>query len=173
METFADLIKILLPAGLVLYAMYLTVRSFLNKEFEKRLVDIRIKNNETIMPIRLQAYERVCLLLERISPHQLVLRVNDPTYTVGEFQQMLLKAVREEFHHNISQQVYVSEQSWDLVKAAVEDIVMIINASAQQLRPDARGIELAKTIMEQLMQRNEDPVTKALKSVKSEVRMFF
>lgn len=173
MEIFADLIKILLPAGVVLYAMYLTVRSFLNKELEKKLVDIKVKNNEIIMPIRLQAYERVCLLLERISPHQLVLRVNDPSYTVAEFQQMLLRAVREEFHHNISQQVYVSEQSWDLVKASVEDIVMIINASAQQLRPDARGIELAKVIMEQLMQRNEDPVTKALKSVKNEVRMYF
>lgn len=173
MEIFADLIKILLPAAVVLYAMYLTVRSFLNKELEKKLVDIKVKNNEIIMPIRLQAYERVCLLLERISPHQLVLRVNDPSYTVAEFQQMLLKAVREEFHHNISQQVYVSEQSWDLVKASMEDIVMIINASAQQLRPDARGIELAKAIMEQLMQRNEDPVAKALKSVKSEVRMYF
>jgi len=173
MEIFGDLIKILLPAGVVLYAMYLTVRSFLNKDLEKRLVDIKIKNNDIIMPIRLQAYERVCLLLERISPHQLVLRVNDPTYNVAEFQQMLLKAVREEFHHNISQQVYVSEQSWDLVKAAMEDIVMIINASAQQIRPDARGIELAKAIMEQLMQRNEDPVAKALKSVKAEVRMYF
>jgi hypothetical protein len=181
METIiGDLIKILLPAAAVMYAMYLIVRSFLNnqfqiinKEFEKKLVDIKVENTKTILPLRLQAYERMCLFLERISPHSLVLRINNPAYNVVQFQQQLLKEIRDEFNHNLSQQVYMSDASWGLIKNSMEEIISLINQSASTLAGDARGLELAKMIFENLLQRSEDPTSKALKFVKNEIRQVF
>ncbi|MBD0256088.1 MAG: hypothetical protein ICV83_10240, partial [Cytophagales bacterium] len=68
MEVLLDLAKVLLPSALLLYGMYLTVNAFLRKDFERRLVDIKLKNTDITLPLRLQAYERMCLFLERITP---------------------------------------------------------------------------------------------------------
>ncbi|HEX8545397.1 MAG TPA: hypothetical protein VF691_00470 [Cytophagaceae bacterium] len=173
MEVLGDLIKILLPAAAVLYAMYLTVKAFLNKDFDKRLVDIKIKNTEVTLPLRLQAYERMCLFLERISPHNLVVRLNEPAYNAIQFHQKLLSEVREEFNHNVSQQIYMSDQSWAMVRNAMEEVVSVINASGSALPSDARGLDMAKLIFENLLQKNEDPTTKALKFLKNEIRSVF
>jgi len=173
MEILGDFLKIILPATAVMYGMYLTVRSFLNKDFEKKLVDIRIKNNEIVLPIRLQAYERMALFLERISPHNLILRVNDPSYTVGQLHQRMLLEIREEYNHNLSQQVYMSDQAWGLIKSSMEEVIATINKSSVNIPTDARGIELAKMVFENLLQKKEDPVLKALKFIKKEIQQVF
>ncbi len=173
MEVLGDFLKIILPAAAVMYAMFLTTRSFLNKDFEKRLVDIRLKNNEIILPLRLQAYERMALFLERISPHNLIMRVNDPAYNVAQLHQRMLMEIREEYNHNLSQQVYMTDQAWTLVKNSVEEVIAIVNKSSSGIPPDAKGIELAKMVFENLVQKNEDPVAKALKFLKKEIQQVF
>lgn len=173
MEILGDFLKISLPAAAVMYAMFLTVRSFLNKDFEKKLVEIRIKNNELILPIRLQAYERMALFLERISPHNLIMRVNDPAYNVAQLHQRLLIEIREEFNHNLSQQVYMSDQAWTIIKTSMEEVIAEINKSSTGIPPESKGIELAKMIFENLVQKNEDPVNKALKFIKTEIQQVF
>ncbi|MEL7006572.1 MAG: hypothetical protein AAFN93_28190 [Bacteroidota bacterium] len=89
MEEFIELIKILAPAGLMLYLAYLLVRSFLQKQLSEQRLAISQKNQEIVIPIRLQAYERVCLLLERISVNNLITRLNNSEYTSQELQTIL------------------------------------------------------------------------------------
>lgn len=173
MDVIGDLLKILLPALVVLYAMYLTVKAFLSKEFEKKVLDLKTKNTEIVLPIRLQAYERMALFLERIAPHNLIIRLNDPGYNAGTFQQVLLAEIRNEFNHNLSQQVYMTDSTWSVVKGTMEEIISIINQSASEVPADAKGIELAKMIFENLLKRNEDPSNKALKVLKKEIQQVF
>lgn len=173
MEIIVEFAKLLIPALAVLYAMYLTVKSFLTKELEKKVMEYKMKNTEIILPVRLQAYERMCLFLERISPNNLILRLNDTSYTAKQFQQILLSEIREEYYHNLSQQVYMSDESWNLVKNAMEEIVLAINSAASGLNDDARSIELAKQVFEKMLQKNADPAAYALKSVKDEIRHIF
>ena len=115
----------------------------------------------------------MCLFLERISLHNLVVRTNNPAYNSSSFQQKLLNEIREEFNHNLSQQVYMSDQSWAMIKQAMEETISIINKSSSVIAPDDKGIELAKMIFENLLQRNEDPTAKALKFIKNEIRQVF
>jgi hypothetical protein len=173
MELLLEFVKIVLPAGLVLYGVFLTVKAFLNKEFETKLINIKTKNTETVLPIRLQAYERVCLLLERVSPHNLILRVNNPAYTSSQLQQIMVNEIREELNHNLSQQVYMSDQAWGLSKSAIEEIIGLVNSAAEEVDPNSRGVELAKRLFDKLMQKNEDPCLVALKFVKNEIRQSF
>lgn len=173
MEILGDLIKILLPAAIVLYAMYLTVKAFLNKDFEKKLVEIKLKNTEQILPLRLQAYERMCLFLERITPQNLVVRVNNPNYNNYSFQQQLIAEIREEFNHNLSQQLYMSDQAWALVKNAMDEIIALINITAKELPPDGKSIELAKGILDNYLKNNQYPTENALKYLKNEIRQVF
>jgi len=173
MEILAEFAKIILPAGVVLYAMYLTVRSFLKKDMEMKFLEIKMKNTETILPIRLQAYERMCLFLERINPNNLIPRLNVGTYNAIEFQQILLKELREEYNHNLSQQVYMSDEAWSLIQNAMEEVVVIVNESARDLTDKHKGLDLAKVILETMLERNVDPIAYPLKFIKDEIRQSY
>ena len=173
MEALIEFGKIILPAGAVLYAVFLTVRMFLTKDLEKRLLELKMKNTDTITPIRLQAFERICLFLERISPNNLIMRIKNDDFKSGQFQQILLHEIREEFNHNLSQQVYMSDEAWNMVKNAMEEIVMIINEAAGSVDPESKCIELAKKIFEVTMGREKQAVDFALKTIKDEIRGLF
>ena len=173
MEIVADLLKIILPAGLVIYGMYLTVISFLRKEREKMLVDLKTQNTQIILPIRLQAGERLCLLLERITPNNVIRRVNNSSFSARELHSQLLIEVREEFNHNLSQQVYFSDETWESIKRALENVVTLFNTGLQDLNEDARGIDLAKRIFQLSLDQKHNPIQTALKNVKSEIRVYF
>ena len=118
MEVLIEFGKILIPASVVLYAAYLLVRAQIQKEVELKRLDVRGKGIETILPNRLQAYERMTLFLERISPPNLLVRLNNPQMPTRDFHQLLLQEIRNEFNHNVTQQVYISNDVWELIKNA-------------------------------------------------------
>ncbi len=173
MEIILDFGKILLPAGLVLYAMYLTMKSILAKEVVKANLDYKIESSKIALPSRLQAFERMCLFLERLSPGNLVLRLNNTNMSAKELQHLMVSEIREEFNHNLSQQIYLSDESWALIKNTMEDVIALINTNAENLTDDAKSVELAKLIFNEMEKREVDPVTVTLSEVKSEIRDIF
>jgi hypothetical protein len=174
MEIIGDLLKILLPAGAVLYGMFVTTKNFLQKDFDRRLVELRIRNTDIVLPLRLQAYERMCLFLERIAPNNLLRRVNrNGVFTVGELHSLLLNEIREEYGHNLSQQIYMSDAAWMAIRTAMEEVVVYINSAASGIAKEAPSIELGKAIFETLIQHSADPTGKALQFIKTEIRQVF
>lgn len=173
MEAIIEFGKILLPAAAVMYAMYLTIKSFVNKELEKYRMEIRGKSIETVLPNRLHAYERVCLFLERISPDNLVVRLNNGEYTAREFQQILLNEIREEYNHNVSQQLYMSNEVWEMVKNAKENLIVAVNEATYELPETATSVDLSKLIFEKIMSNESDFIQTALYAVKNEIRETF
>jgi len=173
MEIIADLLKILVPAALVLYAMYFTVSSFLKKQLEEKQTEKHQQQIATVLPIRLQAYERMCLFLERISLNNLIVRLNGTATTALEFQQILMREVREEFNHNLSQQVYMSHDTWELVRNAQQEVITMVNQAASQIPADAAPLELSKKIFERIIQEHRHPTADALKALKAEIQREF
>ena len=173
MDVILDFGKILLPAALVLYTMYLTMKSILAKELMKSNMDYKIENSKVVLPNRLQAFERMALFLERLSPGNLVLRLNSRNMTAKELQHLMISEIREEFNHNLSQQIYMSDQSWDLIKNTVEDVIALINTNAEKLSEESKSVELAKMIFNEIEKRDIDPVAVTLSQVKSEIRDVF
>jgi len=173
MEIIIEFGKLLIPALLVLYAMYLTVKNVLEKEIVSKEVDLKIKNYEIILPLRLQAYERLTLLLERISPNHILVRLSNPNYSAVEFQRLLVKEIRDEFNHNLSQQIYIGEESWTLVNKAVEDTISVINRSGSSLKDDAKAMDLTKAIFGEILQNESDSISLALSQLKKEVSQFY
>ena len=172
MDALIEFGKLLIPAAIVLYAMYLVVKSFLDKELQKKHLEVRGKSIETVLPNRLHAYERVCLFLERISPNNLIVRLNNGKYTAGEFQQILLNEIREEYNHNVSQQVYMSDEVWEKVKSAKEDLIVMINEATANLPGEATNMDLARKIFERAIEK-DDLIQIALLAAKNEIRQTF
>lgn len=173
MELIGDLLKILLPALLVLFGMYYVVQLQLSKQLEERKEQSKQKNIETILPLRLQAYERMVLFLERITPQNLLLRLKDSSVQVADFQQNMLREIREEFNHNVAQQIYVSHEVWVKIVDAKESVITLVNQSATGLALDATAIELAKKIIENSMLNDIQPTTEAIKKIKEEASELF
>lgn len=173
MEMVYDLLKITLPAVVVLYISYLLVRSFLQKQLDEVAFGVRQKNQEVVVPIRLQAYERVVLLLERITPSNLLSRLGNPDYSAEEFQQILIHEIRNEVNHNLSQQVYMSNSAWTYVTTAVEQTISLINSSSNGLDKKAKGIDLARVILENGAGQELDTPQQAIKFIKEEIQEIF
>jgi len=173
MEEALDFIKIALPAGLAIYAMHLTISSFLKKDFEKKLLDIKHKSTEIILPNRLQAYERMTLFLERISPGNLILRVNDPSYTAKQLQAALIRDIRDEFNHNLSQQVYMSDEVWKRIKNTVEELIALINEAEREAGAEAKGIDLAKVIFSKMSEDGAVDIDGTIRQLKGEIQRLF
>lgn len=104
-------------------------------------------NRAVLLPLRLQAYERMALFLERIDPNQLVMRIHTAGLTVSQEQNLLLTAIRSEFEHNLSQQIYISDPVWEKVCDAKADIEAIINTVAADYDKDAESREFAETVL--------------------------
>lgn len=173
MEPIWDLLKIIIPAGIVLYAMFLVVKTMLQKQNEARIIEMKSKNKEIVLPIRLQAYERMTLFLERISPDQIIKRVHKSEMNVAELQFVLLNDIREEYNHNLSQQVYMSDEAWKIIKNAKEELIMLVNQSAKSLDPESKSIELVKIIYSQSLEKRIDSIEYGLTYLKNEIQQEF
>jgi hypothetical protein len=165
-------LKYILPSLVVLAAAYYLLKLFLDNEQKKRTSEIKMAGYKIITPIRLQAYERLVLFIERISPESLVMRLHKPELSALQMQTALIIAIREEFEHNLSQQVYVSSQAWDLVRSAKEDMIKLINTSATRINDNSFATEFSQKIFE--LSLGEKLVTKtALEFLKNEIRQVF
>jgi hypothetical protein len=102
--------------------------------------------------LQLQAYERLILLTDRIALPNLIQRVNQPGLDAREMQSLLTMSIRQEFEHNITQQIYVSAEAWDAVRNFKEQNLLVINQIASFLPPEAPGIELNKHLLDLLVQ---------------------
>jgi hypothetical protein len=173
MEAVIEFGKILLPASIVLYGAYLLVRAFIQKEIELKQLEIRSRSIETVLPNRLQAYERITLFLERMSPQNLLVRLNTASMPAREFHQLLLSEIRNEYNHNVSQQVYMSEDVWNMVKNAKEDLIVTINEAASDIGMDATSLDLSKKIFERTVNKPVDPLAHALTELKREIQRTF
>jgi hypothetical protein len=169
METFMELLKIFLPALLVMLTAWLVIRSILRDDQEQRRQDLLLQTVQTITPVRLQAYERVVLFLERITPESLIMRTARPDMTAQQLQSALVTGVRSEYEHNLSQQIYITNEAWEMVKNARGTVVRLVNSVASQLPPTATGEELSRLLLEEVMEMDAEPTKIAIAYIKAEI----
>jgi len=170
---FLILLAIVLPATAVAVTSYFLLRNFLNSQEKQKLFSIKSENQKEALPLRLQAYERIMLMLERMRPGSLLFRVDSSGLTAAEFQGKLLSDIRNEFEHNLSQQIYLSVAVWPLITAAREEMVRLINSAALELSEDATGKDLAQLIFQKSVEQDILAVDKAGKALKAEVQQLF
>lgn len=173
MTEFLEILKYILPSLVVLAISYLLVKSFLESDTKRKMVDIKVTNTKLMTPVRMQAYERLILLLERISPVNLIMRTSTQVVPAKEYHGILLQNLRDEFDHNISQQLYVSDLAWEKVLIAKEETIKLINTSAAKLTDEANSTNLASKILELSFEYSKMPVNEALEFLKEEFRKKF
>ena len=163
-----EILKYCIPALIVLLATWIVMYKLFQNEQQKREWELKKAAQKEISPIRLRAYERLALVLERTQPEHLLMNLDVSQFTVPQLQQRLLQTIRLEFDHNISQQIYVSEQVWDKIVAARGQMLAFVSAMAMQLPPDSTSLDYAKTLLTAYSTNGETANETALHALKEE-----
>jgi len=169
METLSDILKITIPALIVFFTAWILLRNMISNEQNKRNQELILQNSRTVIPIKLQAYERIVLFLERISLESLLVRVSTPGMSFAHLHSALLTTIRSEFEHNLSQQIYMSPQAWEVVRNARSNTIKIINSEAEKMPATATGMDFSKHLLEKVIELEKEPTRAAIEYIKGEV----
>lgn len=171
MNFVIEIIKYTVPALIVLVACYLIVQKFLVAETERKQLALFKESNDVTLRLRLQAYERLVLFVERINPRQLIPRLYDSSMTVRDLQQAIIFTIKAEFEHNMAQQIYVSPNAWKTVVSVKEQEMNMTNHIARSTDPEAPAKELHAKIMDYILKVDgELPTDVALQILNEEVK---
>jgi hypothetical protein len=169
MEPVTDILKITIPALIVFFTAWVLLRNMIKNDQDKRRQELLLQSSRTVTPIKLQAYERIILFLERISLESLLVRVNTPDMSATQLHSAMLNAIRSEFEHNLSQQIYMSQQAWEVVRNARSNMIKLINSEVDKLPPDSSALTLSKRLLEKIMELEQEPTRAAIDYVKAEI----
>ena len=156
-----DVVILLIPLAGMLLITYLLLQHFFSKTLKENEKELIALKNKTILPLKMQAYERAILFLERIDPNNMIIRVHKNGMNAATLHVELLKIIREEYTHNMSQQIYISPNSWKELLTGKEETIQMINTSINQLDNKSNGIELSAKIFENIAKRKISPSEKA------------
>tara|TARA_R110001592_G_scaffold237306_1_gene496070 strand:- start:7235 stop:7756 length:522 start_codon:yes stop_codon:yes gene_type:complete len=162
----AGIILCTLINGIVVYKL---VAKLLEEQKDNLKISARIEQKKLIDPMRIQAYERCIILLERIRPQALVMRVYKGGMNARFTQTEFVRTIREEFNHNMSQQLYVSDNAWSLLVLAREEIVQLIQVCSQDLSDTDSGGEFSKKLMATFHMLEKSPIDEAISFLKQEM----
>ena len=161
----------LLPAIVVGIVAYYFFKGNTSNEEGRRRYLIQKEAQKQILPLRLQAYERITLYLERIDPIKLLVRVKPFSDSKDDYENLLIRTIEQEYDHNLTQQIYVSSECWNLLNAAKNATINVIRQGAMREKDgdvDKMRQEIIQNFMEEI-----SPSQKALTYVKGEVSELF
>lgn len=163
-----ELLRYLLPSLVMLALVYMLAKSLLRHLEIRNASEAKQSVHQAALPVRMQAYERLILLLERLRPSSLLIRNSGVGMTASQLQAQLLQNIRDEFEHNLSQQLYVSGAAWEKVRSAREETIKLINSIAAKLTTDATATDLAQQILIAEIDLSYNAVNLALDALKAE-----
>ncbi|WP_051568566.1 DUF7935 family protein [Crocinitomix catalasitica] len=173
-----QLATVILPALIIFAAVYYFVNKWGQIQHERNnIAMIQAKSKQPaenkikhhFFPLQVDAYQRMVLFLERIAPNNLVMRLNKPGLPARALQQEFLQNVRQEYEHNLAQQIFISAEAWSMVQNSKEEVLKIINIAATKLEPDAVGNDLCQAIFELTAQLKNQPTDSAINFLKKEL----
>lgn len=168
-----EIFKFTIPALVVFLVTHLTIKNFLDNDYQKKVLQLKKKGNAAVVPLKMQAYERLIIYMERINPSILLVRLTTSNMSALQLKNELLHTINEEYNHNVAQQLYVSPQAWRMIRVVREQLQHIINESYASLESNAKGVDLGKRILEVIIDTDEIPTDKAIDFLKKEFKLMF
>ncbi|MBP1839815.1 DUF7935 family protein [Formosa algae] len=153
-----------LVTGLI--AFYFFKEHTKNEDGRRRFL-LKKEMQVNAMPLRLQAYERMALFLERITPSKLLIRVQPMSTDKGDYEMLLISNIEQEFDHNLSQQIYITDECWNIIIAAKNSTIQLVRKAGMSDKTDSAN-KLREVILSEMMEKRA-PSDAALSYIKEEV----
>ena len=162
-----DLFLFAIPSLITGLIAYYFFKEHTKNEDGRRRFLLKKDMQANSMPLRLQAYERMALFLERIAPSKLLIRITPTSSNKEDYESLLIQSVEQEFEHNLSQQIYVSDKCWSIISTAKNATLQLIRKASLSEKTDSAN-KLREVILTEMMDRRA-PSDAALSYIKEEV----
>jgi hypothetical protein len=166
-----DILKYTLPSLIVFATAYYLLKQYLNHQTVLKSMEIKSKDDNTLTAVKLQAYERLTLFLERIMPYNLYLRLNNSELNAKTLQNAMLIALQQEYEHNLTQQVYISNNLWKIIKLAKDQTVDIISQCGDHVYNTEGTDALMNQINKVMNELKINPIEQAKAAIKKELEL--
>lgn len=167
MHAFLPVIILIIVAGAIVWV----VQKFINRDQQLRILETKLSTKKDIVMLRLQAYERLVLLLERIHPAAVIGRLSISGLSAKQLQTLMAATIQTEFEHNYTQQLYVSAEAWNLVVASKNELIKFITLAASTQPEDASAVQLSQHLLNIIATAEHPlPTQTALDFLKAEAR---
>lgn len=173
MEFFLDILKLTIPAVIVGATAYMLLKALLDERQRMDRALLRNDAQKITLPLRLSAYERLMLLCDRADVANTMLRVRMPNMKVRDLRGVLLMAINQEFEHNVSQQLYVSDTLWQIIRMAKNNTLALVTMTGDDIDPDAPAEALAEALLKALDEMSLTPLQTAIHAVRTEAGQLF
>jgi hypothetical protein len=168
-----DILKYASAGIIVFFTGWYVIKTHYEKIKMLGILELKKTGQAHILPLRLQAYERMIMFIERINPANMLVRLHVSDISASEMHHLIISEIRSEFQHNISQQLYISNQTWMIVKRLKDDTIALVNNATKSLPDKAGALELNKSILIHLSHLEENPYDSALAIIKQDVQQLF
>lgn len=168
-----DLFKILIPSVSVVVVVQIMLKNHFDDQKRRDELAVSKANRQDLRPLQMQAYERLILFLERIQPDSLMMRMQRPGMSARALHSSMLKNIRQEYEHNMTQQLYVSISAWKLILMARNEATKLVNLSATNLPENASAIDFGNELVKMLSKLESIPTEVAIRGLKMEFQSKF
>jgi ribosomal protein S8 len=168
-----EILKFTLAGIGVIYVAFYLLKPYLDRAEKVQLMELKKTISNQTLPLRLQAYERIVLFVERVNPANMLIRLSGGAQSAAEMHSLVVSEIRNEFLHNISQQIYVSARAWTLVKRVKDDTLSVINNAVKALPETATALDLSKTVLAHLSHLQDNPYDIATNMIREDIEQLF
>ena len=161
----------LIPAGIVFGTTYYLINKLVSEQHKIRLLELKKEHLHELTPVKLQAYERLTLFLDRISPDNLVVRLSKSGQSASQLRHELVQTILSEYNHNISQQIYVGNDTWQMIRAVKDQIIDTIEDCYTTCGTSDSGPDLGKKILTRTIAHNPQGTQQAIELLKKEIEI--
>jgi len=165
---YYEIVLLMIPVLLLFGAIYLLFRQFFKNQYKLQVALAARSGAESTVRLKLQAYERLMLFCERIAVKSMLLRLQSTHMTAMDLQAALVLAVQQEFEHNLSQQLYVSDKLWMIIDLAKDQVIEIVVHVGSNLTPESSAEDMSKQLILFLESQKKSPVETAKSAIKKE-----
>lgn len=170
MELFLEIVKVTVPALVVFFTVWFLMKE--NRKKEESIAYIRMQERASMKEVnqsKVNAYERLALLCERIKIDKLIIRLRSENSGVENLRSAMMVAIQQEYDHNITQQVYVSHELWEIITLAKDETITMIQDAAKETSRDSID-EYIDNLFKEMQERGVDPLDKALYAIREETQ---
>ena len=166
-DRIIDLFLYAIPTLITGFIAYYFFREHTKNEDGSRRFLLKKEMQVKSLPMRLQAYERLTIFLERITPSKLLIRISPKSSNKESYESLLIQTIEQEYEHNLSQQIYVTDQCWSIISAAKNATIQLVRKASLLEKTDSAN-KLREVILTEMMDRRP-PSDAALSFIKQEV----
>ncbi len=166
-----EILKYTLPSLIVFTTSYYILKQYIDSQYNMKAMELKSRYRKDAIPLKLAAYERLLLLCDRIHLPNLILRLKVKDMSAADLKTAMIISIQQEYEHNLAQQLYTSQQLWDIITLTKNDLMSIVNNAAEKLGSNLSADELAHAVISEYATMEKNPINFSITAIKEEAKI--